>query len=124
MPVTVSAPESMASCASTRLFRRRSGERGRSRGGRKVLCGHLGSVRYGLRIRRFKLQTELHGRIEEALDGAERNHEAFRNPAERQPDLEPVVRYHQIPELVLQDDRHLLRILRQQPRRQFYAFGG
>ena len=44
--------------------------------------------------------------------------------AERQADLETILRHHQIPELMLQNDRHLFRILRQKPRRQLYAIGG
>jgi len=37
---------------------------------------------------RLELQAELHRGIEEALDRAERHHQAFRNAAERQADLE------------------------------------
>jgi hypothetical protein len=69
------------------------------------------------------LQAELHRRIEEALDRSEGNHEPLGNAAEREADLETIFRHHQIPELMLQDNRHLFRILREQPRRQFDAFG-
>src|SRR5262249_46287058 len=46
----------------------------------------------------------------------------FRNAAERQADLEAVFMHHQVPELVLQDDGHLLRVLRHQARRQLHPF--
>jgi hypothetical protein len=67
------------------------------------------------------LQAELHGRIEKALDGGKGNHQPLGDAAERQPDLEAIFRHHQVPELVLQDDGHLLRILREQARRKPYA---
>jgi hypothetical protein len=69
-------------------------------------------------------QAELHRRVEEALDGIERNHQALRDAAERQPDFKAVLGHHQVPELVLENDRHFFRILREQPRRQFDALRG
>ena len=57
------------------------------------------------------------------LIGVERNHQPLGDAAERQADLEAILGHHQVPELVLQDDRHLFRILRQQPRRQLHAVG-
>src|SRR6185312_10300450 len=47
----------------------------------------------------------------------------FRNAAERQPDLEAILAHLQVPELVLEDDGHLVRILRKQTRRKLYALG-
>ena len=41
--------------------------------------------------------------------------------AERQSDLETIRRHREIPELVLQDDGHFLRILRKQSGRYLYA---
>ena len=57
----------------------------------------------------FELQAELHRRIEEAVDRLERHAEPFRNAAERQADLEAALGHLQIPELMLQDDGHLVR---------------
>jgi len=70
------------------------------------------------------LQSELYRRIEEALDRRERYHQPLGDAAERQTDLETILCHHQVPELMLQDDRHLFRILRQKPRRQLHAVGG
>src|SRR5215472_15868837 len=102
---------------------RRSGGRecrGDWRGRRQIWCRRLASGRgFGW----LELQTELHRWIEEALDRAEGDGEPLWNAAERQADLEAILRHHQIPELVLQDDGHLLRVLREQPRRQLYALG-
>ena len=71
----------------------------------------------------LELQAELHRRIEEAVDRLERNAELFRNAAERQADLEAALVHGQIPELVLQDDGHLLGILHAQPVRHAHALG-
>src|SRR6185437_3846392 len=71
----------------------------------------------------FELQAELYRGIEEVLDRLEGHHEPFGNSAEGEPDFEAILRHREIPELMLQDDRHLFRILREQPRRDFYAFG-
>ena len=60
----------------------------------------------------LELQAELHRRIEEAFDRRERNGQALRDAAERQADLEALLGHDQVPELVLQDDGHLLGILR------------
>ena len=79
---------------------------------------------FGRGIGGLELQAELHRRVEEALDGAERNHQPLGNAAERQADFETILGHRQVPELVLEDDGHLFRILRQQPRRQLDAVGG
>ena len=71
----------------------------------------------------LELQAELHRRVEEAVDRLERHRELFRNSAERQADLELVVADFQIPELVLEDDGHLLRILPEQPLGNAHAIG-
>src|SRR5262249_39653144 len=70
-----------------------------------------------------ELQAELHRRIEEALDRAERHRQPLGDAAERKPDLEAILGHHQVPELVLQDDGHLVRILREQARRELHALG-
>ena len=67
--------------------------------------------------RRLELQRELHRRIDEGLHGAERNEQPFRHAVEGQADLEGMLGDREIPELVLEDDRHILRILVHQPRR-------
>jgi hypothetical protein len=61
------------------------------------------------------LQPELHRRIEESLDGGERDHEPLRHAAEGKADLELVLAHDQVPELVLQDDGDLFGILLPQP---------
>ncbi len=71
----------------------------------------------------LELQAELHRRVEKAGDRLERNAELFRNAAERQADLEGALGHGQIPELVLQDDGHLLGILHAQPLRHPHALG-
>ena len=86
------------------------------RGRRRATGGRSPPRPLGLRFDR-ELQAELHRRIEEALDGGERDEQPLRNAVERQADLEGVLGDRQVPELVLEDDRHLLRILRAQPRR-------
>src|SRR6478735_852301 len=74
-------------------------------------------------VDRLELQPELYRGIEEALDRTEWNGQPLWNAAERQSDLEAIFRNLEVPELVLQDDCHLLRILREQPRRQLDALG-
>jgi hypothetical protein len=69
----------------------------------------------------LELQAELNRWIEEALHGGKRHVQAFRNAAEGHADLEAFVGHYQIPELMLQDDGHLLGILRQHARRQAHA---
>ena len=74
----------------------------------------------GLRHRgRVEPQSEAHIRISEAGHRAERNDQRRRHATERQADAEQsgLGVHLEVPELVLQDDRHLLRILRAQPRR-------
>ena len=73
---------------------------------------------------RLELQRELHGRVGESLDRLERHDQPLSHAAERQADLERLVGHLEVPELMLQDDRHLLRILRAQPVRQPDALGG
>ena len=62
-------------------------------------------------------------RIGEAGHRAERDHQRRGHAAERQADADQpgLVVHLQVPELVLQDDRHLLRILRAQSRRYHHA---
>src|SRR5581483_10016480 len=62
-----------------------------------------------------ELEPELRRRIVERLDRAERHDQALRNVGERELHLEAVVRHLQVPELVLQDDGHLLGILLLEP---------
>ena len=69
------------------------------------------------------MQSKLHRRIEEALDRRERDHEPFGDAAERQADFETILRHYQIPELMLQNEGHLLGILRQDAWRQPDPFG-
>ena len=59
-----------------------------------------------------------------AFDRLERHHQPLRHAAERQADLEGLVGHLEIPELVLQDDGHFLRVLRAQRGRQPHALGG
>ncbi len=71
----------------------------------------------------LELQAELHRRIEKAVDRLERNDELFRNAAERQADFKALLGHDEVPELVLQDNGHLFRILRAQPLGQPHAVG-
>ncbi len=57
-----------------------------------------------------ELQAVADARVDEDLDGGERNDKALRDAVERQLHLEAVFRDDQVPEAVLQDDRHLARI--------------
>jgi len=76
-------------------------------------CRGSGSASNG-----WEFQAKLYGRIEEALDRGERHHQPLGDAAERQADFKTVLRHHEVPELMLEDDGHLFRILREQPRRQ------
>jgi hypothetical protein len=58
----------------------------------------------------FEFQAKLHGRVDETGDGVEGNEQALRHIAERQADLEAALAHRQIPELVLENDGHFLRI--------------
>ena len=58
-----------------------------------------------------ELQPELGRRVVEGLDRLERHHESLRHAAEGELHLETLIRHLQVPELVLQDDGHLVRIL-------------
>ena len=71
----------------------------------------------------LELQSELHRRIEEAVDRRKRNDELFGDAAEGKPDLEALLVYAQVPKLMLQDDGHLFRILRPQPVGNPHALG-
>src|SRR5712664_3024283 len=107
-----------------RLFLVFGGRGGNRQGGGRGDCRKAWRRCLSGGIGRLELQAELHRRVEEALDGIERNHQTLGNAAERQADLETILRYHQIPELVLKNDRHFHRILRQQPRRKPHALRG
>ena len=95
----------------------------RLRRGFGLAAGWLASPSSVACVDGLELQPELHRRIDEALDRVERHQQPLRHAAERQADLERLVADLQIPELVLQDDGHLLRILLAQPRRQPHALG-
>src|SRR5690606_13605299 len=62
-------------------------------------------------VRRLELQTVADARIEENLERRERDYKPFGDAVERQLHLEPVLGDVEIPEAVLQNDRHLLGIL-------------
>ena len=53
--------------------------------------------------------------IEKALDGSERNDETLRDVVERQLDLKTAVVDGEVPELVLENDRHALGVILAQP---------
>src|SRR6185437_6037430 len=102
-----------------------SGRRGRGR--RQLLLargfgGLSGRLAFGLRDL-LELQPELHRRVEEALDRLERHAELLRHAAERKADRETGFVDLEIPELVLQDDGHLLGVLRLDPVGQAHALG-
>ena len=59
----------------------------------------------------------MHGGVLENAHRAERNDEPFRDVVERKTDLEAVLGYGQVPELVLQHDGHFVRILLLEPLR-------
>ena len=93
-----------------RLSRFRGGK-ARSRWRRFV--GRRGSLIFRrLVLDRLELESELHGRIVERRERLERHGNAFRHAAERQADLEGLIADGEIPELMLQDDRHFARVLR------------
>src|SRR3984893_6232099 len=84
------------------VFGGRGGDRhGRGRGDCRKVCRWCLSRGIGW----LELQAELHRRVEEALDGIERNHETLGDAAERQADLKTILGHHQVPELVLKNDR-------------------
>src|ERR1700694_2198517 len=88
-------------CRRFRVWGGRGGNRhGRGRGDCRKVCRRCLSRGIGW----LELQAELHRRVEEALDGIERNHETLGDAAEREADFETVVGHHQVPELVLPDD--------------------
>ena len=62
-----------------------------------------------------ELQAVGHARIEEHLDRGEGDHEPLGDAVERQLHLEALVVDDQVPEAVLQDDRHLLGVFLLQP---------
>jgi len=68
-----------------------------------------------------KLEPELDAWIVECLDLRERNHEPFWNIVEREFDLETLLGYFEVPELMLQDDGHFIRVLFHQAIRYRYA---
>jgi hypothetical protein len=76
--------------------------------GRGVILGG----RFGRRRAFFdlglELQREIDRRVDEGGHRRERNHQPRRHLIERQADLEAVVQHAQIPEPVLDDDRHLV----------------
>ena len=59
----------------------------------------------------FELQAIGNAGVEEHADRRERHHQALLDAVEREVHLEPLLLDDQIPEAVLQDDRHLLRVL-------------
>src|SRR5262249_21809174 len=92
---------------------------------RVALCsGSLLRLAGVVGVRHFlKLQTELHRWIEEAFDRGERDGHAFGDATERYADLEPVLGHLQVPELMLEHDCHLFRILRAHAGRKAHALG-
>src|SRR6185503_7236434 len=113
--------------------RSRAGGRRISRGrgwiGRRSLFLGYGLLRIG-RCRSlfsfddlFELQAELHRGIKKAIDGFKRHREALWNSTERKSYLEFVFTDFQIPELMLEDDGHLVRVLRAQPVRHVHTVG-
>ena len=60
----------------------------------------------------FELETELDRRIVERRHRLERYSDAFGYAAERQAHFEGLLGHREVPELMLQDDGHVLRILR------------
>ena len=69
----------------------------------------------------LELEAELDGGVEEAGQRVEGHEQPLRHAGEGQPDLEGVLRDAEIPELVLQDDRHVLRVFLAQPLRHAHA---
>ena len=130
---TTSPPLPASAVASARSARRRragnasalfgSGRRVRARPGDclRRFSRQSSACARRLGLDRLELQAELHRRIEERRHRLERHHQPLRHAAERQADFETVVADDQIPELVLQDDRHRLRILRAHALRQPHA---
>jgi hypothetical protein len=68
----------------------------------------------------FELQAELHARVEEARDRLERDRDRLRLTGELQDDAEAIGVNFEIPELVLEHDRHLIGITRAQMFRDDY----
>ena len=60
------------------------------------------------------MNPELHGGIGEALDSGKRHQEALRDVVERQAHLEGVVGDLEVPELMLENDGYLFRVLLEQ----------
>src|SRR5436190_10165243 len=60
----------------------------------------------------LELQAVGHARVEEHLDGGEGNSETLRDAVKGEFDLKAVVADDQVPKAMLQDDRHLLGVLR------------
>src|SRR5262245_55255943 len=114
-------------CVGSGLRRLRIGHGRRRRNGLVLARRSHRLARSGrtlLRLRGFlgagillELQAELDRRIEEAFDRGKRHGHSFGYAAEGHADLETGLGYFKIPELVLQDDRHLLGILRAHARR-------
>jgi len=75
-------------------------------------------------VLRLELQAELDGRIEEGGDRVIGNQQPLRHAGEGEPDLEGVVADVEVPELVLEHDRHLVRMLLAQALRQAHARRG
>jgi hypothetical protein len=79
------------------------------RGGHMLARGVVG------RARLAELEAELRGRIVERLHCGEGHHQPLRHGGEGELHLEALVRHRQVPELILEDDGHLLRILLLEP---------
>ncbi len=84
---------------------------------------HMLAGRIVGRARLAELEPELGGRIVEGLDRAERHHQPLRHVGEGELHLEAFVRHLQVPELVLQHDGHLFRILLFEALRHRHALG-
>ena len=91
--------------------------------GRAVGNGRIRASSGGLGIDVLELQGELHRRVGKGRDRRERDHQPLRDAAKRQADLEALLRDDQVPELVLQDDGHVLWILRTHALGHFNPFG-
>ena len=64
--------------------------------------------------RDFELEAKLHRGVGKSLQGIEGDGQTLGNVVEREADLEAGVGDDQVPELMLQDDRHFFRVLRAQ----------
>src|SRR3954468_20274593 len=78
-------------------------------GGRRVVLRMLVIVERAVLALRLELELEIDCRIYEAGDRRERDCQPRRRLVEAQADLEAVVAHLQVPEAVLNDDRHLVR---------------